>query len=183
MKRIVLALLGMSLVACSNSPQTQRILNGSQSTALSGAESVVTPGESGASGSSTGSGGGAPAAVSASSLPKSETAVQAAAATSEKTGSSNGGRSSLYWFAGSLAAIGGVILATDAITGGQAIGLFGEKKEATQEKKLEVVPAEPSRSQATEDECKSEASGSTASSSIQGAQEVVKFAENSQPRP
>ncbi len=87
-------------------------------------------------------------------------------------------------------------MASDAITGGQAIGLFGKKKSPEEQKKTEAAPTStpqtvpssvsspessqtvvPATLEARSDECAIPASTGDPSSTILGAQEVVKFAE------
>jgi hypothetical protein len=86
----------------------------------------------------------------------------------------------------------GVVVAADALTGGQAVGLFGEKKYPNEQKKPEapastlqqqeatsqtIVP--PATGGAKTEECALPASVSPApSATIQSAQDVVKFAES-----
>jgi hypothetical protein len=87
----------------------------------------------------------------------------------------------MIWMVSTFAAIGGVILATDAITGGEAIGLFGEKKSPQQQEKSEAIPTTTSSQKVvppSAEDCTSQAPGSTASSTIQSAQDVVQFAES-----
>ncbi len=175
MKKIFVLVLGMSLVACSKPHHSSQSSSGNQTTALSSGESSVTPIDAAASGGAGGTGDGGSSGGSASGAPKSEAPAQTAAASSGKSSSSNGGKTSLYWMMGTFAVIGGVILASDAITGGQAIGLFGKKKSpSSTESSQTVVPAQ---AEPKSDECALPLSAAEPSSTIQGAQEVVKFAE------
>jgi hypothetical protein len=194
MKRIVVFLMGLSLVACSQSNTKDQFAASNQQTAFSASEAAPTA-PSTASAAQAGSGGASPAVSDAAQKSNTKAAVTAAATSGQRSSSDNTNRS-LTWLFGTIGAMAAFVLATDAITGGQAVGLFGEKRHPQQQKKPEVAPPlnpqdqagteataqsmVPSKVSATEDECESQASGSTASSSIQDAQDVVKFAEGPQ---
>jgi hypothetical protein len=191
MKRIVVFLMGLSLVACSQSQTKDQFSTSNQQTAFSASESApAIPGATSAA--QAGAGGGSPTASDASQKSSTQAAATAAA-TSPKRSSSDNTNRSLTWLFGTVGVLVGFVLATDAVTGGQAVGLFGEKRYPEQQRKPEVpsetltpaagapaqtvVPAPAT--QAKTEECALPPSSSAApSATIQSAQDVVQFAES-----
>jgi hypothetical protein len=190
MKRIVVFLLGLSLVACSQPQPKDQVSGSNQPTALSASEPISTvPTE--ASGAGAGSAAGSPTALDSTKDNGAKTATTAAATSGQKSSSDNTNRS-LTWLFGTVGVMIGVVVAADALTGGQAVGLFGEKKYPNEQKKPEapastlqqqeatsqtIVP--PATGGAKTEECALPASVSPApSATIQSAQDVVKFAES-----
>jgi len=207
MTRMLILVLGTSLTACSNSPHHINNSNGMQSTALSVGDSAEKTDKSGASAArpgAVGSGGSSDDSGSASVSGSSPSAApaQTAASTSGKPSSSDNTKSSLTWLFGTFGVIGAVILASDAITGGQAIGLFGKKKSPEENKAPDVNPQAapsstsevspssegsetvvPANTESGAADCSNPTANPTPSSHIQSAQNIVKFAENPGPAP
>ena len=190
MKRIVTLFAGLSLVACSHSQTKDQFSGSNQPTALSASEPISTvPTE--ASGAGAGSAAGSPTALDSTKDSGAKNATTAAATSGQKSSSDNTNRS-LTWLFGTVGVMIGVVVAADALTGGQAVGLFGEKKYPNQQKKPEAPASTLQEQEATSqtlvppaaggaktEECALPPSVSPApSATIQSAQEVVQFAES-----
>ncbi len=198
MKRIVVFLMGLSLVACSQSQTKDQFSSLNHQTALSASESASISPSTDSTAQAGSGGGGSPTASDATQKNGSQAPATAAATSAQRSSSDNTNRS-LTWLLGTVGVMIGAVFAADAITGGQAVGLFGEKRYLEDKKEPQppattpvpqaqapnlpassetIVPTKPADS-APVDECAMPPSGTAAASStIQSAQDVVKFAES-----
>jgi hypothetical protein len=198
MKRIVVFLMGLSLVACSQSQTKDQFSSLNQQTAFSASEAAPTAPSTASAAQAGSGGGGSPMAADATQKNGSQAPATAAATSAQRSSSDNTNRS-LTWLFGTVGVLVGAVFAVDAVTGGQAVGLFGEKRYPEDKERPSspapttppqaqapsspassetIVPTQPTHSSPAEDCALPPSGNAEASSTIQSAQDVVKFAES-----
>lgn len=191
MKRLVALTTGfVFLIGCSQNHSGESKPQGVQAISLSSEEAKTSA--SGPLASAGGSAGQSPVTSSSSAKDSAKT-PQLVAASSGRSSSDNTNRS-LAWLGGTIGAMAAFVLGADAITGGQAVGLFGKKREYGQKAPESDAPSAPSSDQTTQTETvipeqKSETSAAPKESSecvepsaneqtLNQANQMIEFAKN-----